>query len=600
MPHGKESDVPSDVMLFWRRLENRIVGNRKGSASPPFNIQNDAELKLWFECWKAAAAGANGPVAALAHVLLLLPATNAAQPPIDMIVSVISRITSLFCQPFSRNSHSGQQSVSALEAVADIIRDRLTGIVNSALEPHSLSGVVSSLTINFRQAVIALLPVYPEYTERFGRLLTRVREIEQFQSALERLACNPLKLASDTMQGATKPWTGWIKSPTVGWLMSGSWHKVPELRNIYSDAEEYSETLLRIWTLLSFYWGSGAVWPRCSKRSSNQPGAQDQCCGEPLLCRTETGTCGVRKGNGARCQNTATWQCYRRDHDSICNMCLNRCQDVLCGPPSLHASTDIYDACVERQTLRREGIVFVLSGLTSRRPPRIAPNWKTTYRLQPSVLVAVTKLHRANEPIKRDYPIQWAEVVTISQSEDWVNRSKGRVAIRFLSRSDCSSLPADADSPLDIGTRVAIIDLRVFVPEVASVLATFSNDNFTEHLKQIPFINQLLGAASHDDEAAAAAVDNDIPLHIGGGSAVIRASITDAIRYSDIEVIQRLSIEQRASLAERIFKLEQVKTLYGTQLDAFCQGLRCRVHCTQGPPGTGKVNTLQDAFYMLF
>ena len=68
--------------------------------------------------------------------------------------------------------------------------------------------------------------------------------------------------------------------------------------------------------------------------------------------------------------------------------------------------------------------------------------------------------------------------------------------------------------------------------------------------------------------------------------------ITAAIQHSEIETIRRLPAVQILSLTTRICAMEQVKSLYGTQLQAFVAGLAGAVHCTQGPPGTGKVSLL--------
>ena len=48
------------------------------------------------------------------------------------------------------------------------------------------------------------------------------------------------------------------------------------------------------------------------------------------------------------------------------------------GAPSVHASTDIYDGIVEREVIRREEAVYLLKNVVSRKPPQIAPNWKTS------------------------------------------------------------------------------------------------------------------------------------------------------------------------------------------------------------------------------
>ena len=96
-------------------------------------------------------------------------------------------------------------------------------------------------------------------------------------------------------------------------------------------------------------------------------------CGEPLLTATNSGFC---KKSG--CNGNAAWKCFRQNHDHICKRCLLRQQDALVGSPGPQASTDIYDAVIEREVIRREETVYLLKNVESRKPPKIAPNWKTS------------------------------------------------------------------------------------------------------------------------------------------------------------------------------------------------------------------------------
>lgn len=150
-----------------------------------------------------------------------------------------------------------------------------------------------------------------------------------------------------------------------------------------------------------------------------------------------------------------------------------------------------------------------------------------------------------------------------------------------LSHGNIADLNVDTtDNPLDMGSRVAIIDFRVFVPEVISVLATFSSAHFVQHLSSIPFVNQLIGIAD----------DNKIQ-RVNYASLPIRSCIEQAIMNSEIECIRRLPIKSKSRLVDIISSLKPIQSLYGTQLDAFACGLQFPAHCTQGPPGTGKVRT---------
>jgi hypothetical protein len=53
-------------------------------------------------------------------------------------------------------------------------------------------------------------------------------------------------------------------------------------------------------------------------------------------------------------------------------------QNALTGSPGPRSSTDIYDAVIEREVFRREETVYLLKEVESRKPPKIAPNWKTS------------------------------------------------------------------------------------------------------------------------------------------------------------------------------------------------------------------------------
>jgi len=92
-----------------------------------------------------------------------------------------------------------------------------------------------------------------------------------------------------------------------------------------------------------------------------------------LLTPTNSGSC--KKGG---CGGNAVWKCFRHNHDHICKRCLLRQQDALVGNPGPQASTDIYDAVIEREVIRREETVYLLKNVESRKPPKIAPNWKTS------------------------------------------------------------------------------------------------------------------------------------------------------------------------------------------------------------------------------
>jgi hypothetical protein len=166
--------------------------------------------------------------------------------------------------------------------------------------------------------------------------------------------------------------------------------------------------------------------------------------------------------------------------------------------------------------------VFVLSGLASRRPPTVSPNWCTSYRLKCSGLVAVARLSVSQEALHPSLQLQWAEIVPVAYGprdgpdQDFRHRQQGRLALKLLSRADCCTLQ-QFETSLEIGSRVAVIDLRIFVPEVVPVLSTCADPLLSQYLAQIPFVERLIGqGAPH----AALQVAQNIPVrplhhHVG-------------------------------------------------------------------------------------
>ncbi len=154
------------------------------------------------------------------------------------------------------------------------------------------------------------------------------------------------------------------------------------------------------------------------------------------------------------------------------------------------------------------------------------------------------------------------------------------MAIRLLSRGDCAALSNDADNPLERRCHLAVIDLRVFVPEEISVLSTISSDAFANHLSQISFAGRLIGQ------------NGELSLYNYESRSSVAENVSRAIECSEIDFIRRLDPHARANMVNQICAIPQVQSLYGTQLEAFCGALASSIHCTQGPPGTGKVTSV--------
>jgi hypothetical protein len=333
---------------------------------------------LWLETWRAAASGADGPIKALPIAYLLLPAAANISPPPLVVVKVLTLIVNKIKTETSVKNNNSQDfpAVNVLEAVIDTFCLRLNSAVSIVQNVVQLLDATTILENSFRQTVPVLMPLYPDQFERLASVLGRYTEISNFKKKVEKQYESSSQIETIVESGRT-PWTGWQKNVTLDWLMSGGWHHVDGLRAAYASSEEYAEALLKVWCLLTFYWGSGAVWPRCSHKQAARAGAaasqEVNACGEPLLVPCIAGTCRTRG-----CGKAAVWSCFRPGHDNICKLCLRRKQDELVGEPSVQASTDLYDAVIERELVRREEAVYVLRGVQSRKPPKIAPNWKSS------------------------------------------------------------------------------------------------------------------------------------------------------------------------------------------------------------------------------
>ena len=599
--------MSAHVQAFWNELCKRFtqIGAKKGdktagggSRAP---IQTD-QYEVWMDTWRVAASGCNldgvgdCPELVLPLTYLRLPAIQHVSPPVGDVVEVLVRVLNVMLQKKSLWL-SGFSGVTILEAIIDIVRDRLCNQLDQVIDGEALEQSLDKLSAGFQKAILLQLQLVQRAREeenesaRLGVLLQRGREISGFKTECLRYHKSAAGSAFDAGQElemsltgkVPEPWSGW-RQASLGWLMSGSFVDVGKgLKAVYASPEEYAETLLRMWTLLTFYWGGGAVFPKCSHRQhegGKMGGAggaergESTLCGNPLLepCIGDH-ACG-------KCGAPGVWKCCRPNHDAMCAKCVITRQNDLVGQPGVKASTDIYDARVEREGHRAGSYVYFLGGLQSRKPPTIATNWKTSYRLPVAGLVGIVRLAVGRERLDRRKLIEWAEIVSYDarggSTVDWQSRQVGKLAIRLLNAGDCPGMRGEAATALEAGSMVAIVDLRVFVPEVISVLATFAAESFAQSLKEIPFIGRLIGNKDPQKPFA---------MHHGQSA---RDLITTALTRSEIEQIARLPFSAREELAARILNIYSVKSLYGTQLEAFVSGLFSSVHCTQGPPGTGK------------
>ena len=557
---SNNSEISADLEFFWHQLTrstSKVVPDKL-----PLNPNDGEQCRLWRQLWSAAGVGASGYTYVLPIVMLVLPDVRHLMPAIEDVVNVLLIVVVTLREP--SKGVKKPDVLRVLESVVDVVKNRLVGSLQNISDPSHIDGVLTKLIKAFGGEVTRLLGTEDD---RVNTLLGRLKEIDDYRASVKKCS----QTFNDSRRGDEEvvlPAQGW-STPSVGWLMAPSWHKVRPLKSHYKDAQEYAQTLQEIWTLLTFYWGAAAVWPKCQHQQKGGAGGDDKCCNEPMLQLSNgRGSCNTKKG-GQPCGNSSAWKCHRHGHHEICAGCLSLRQIQLIGSPGHTASTDIYDATVERELTRREGSVYQLSGLKSRKPPTIAPNWNTTYRLQPAALVAVVRLGASSQRLMKDSPLQWAEVIALDQKTEWQSRREGRIALRLLTRGDCPTLSTDAEATLERNTKVAIIDIRVFVPEVISVLATLAGNNFLDHFSQIPFKDRLLG----------------IPVAVNeytySNRLSVRKNILNAINHSEIDFVRRLDAEERERLSNDIYSVPQVQTLYGTQLEGFTAALASAAHFIQ-------------------
>lgn len=371
----------------------------------------------------------------------------------------------------------------------------------------------------------------------------------------------------------------WSTSPTLKWLLDAQWLKHEPLREQYESVEQYAATMKSLWTTLSFYWGAAAVSPRCHHNDNNQA------CLAPLLSNPRSNKyCTIkvyREEGKVACGMPALYGCFRSGHDAICASCFTKKQELIIGRPAQRdSSTDIYDASIRTLSVRNDSVVLNLCQTLSRKPPEASINWPTTYRLQPSSLVALVNLAVSKAPLKPEQPIFLGEIISSHNDdrEEYSRRSRGELSVRLLTKQDCIYLASNNPS-FGEGSNVAVIDLRVFVPEVVSVLATLCSPSFEQSLQRLKFAGKLLGLLE----------DANTPRLLNSNGSLI-TQVAFAISHSDIKCIKRFSEEDKQLLVQRISSIPSIRSMDTTQREALCAALQSSVHCTQGPPGTGKVN----------
>lgn len=559
-----QPQASDDVENFLNTMQT--FAKRRGAVP---RLTNERDISLWRAAWAALSVGASPNAApACLTILLRLPASSSVAPTPMEVLKVVAAVA----RHAKQSAHQTRAVIHSLELVVDVVKRRLIGRPSDGL---SCLQIIEDVRMSGHAALMAVVG-NTSLAQRASCLMSEMFAVLQ-RYATELGRTEETTVAEiDATNDANISWNGW-QSPTLAWLLRGTWLGPPPLVTAYDNVQCYADTLREMVTMLTFYWGAGAVFPKCHVKSQD-----DRYCDQPLCVPIRNNTrqkCSIRVAGRQSCDVTPAWRCFRHGHSAMCTGCMRRSQKSLIGAPGSRASTDIYDAVIERETFRKGGVVYIASQLSSRKPPSIPPNWRTTYRLNCSALVGVVRLASSCEPLRPSAAIAWAEVVPVfpqgGTGNDHVERSRGRLAFRLLNRSDLSTLQHDAETP-HVGQRVALIDLQVFVPEVVSVLSALTDPGLVENLRNIRFIRKLIqkddvldgeGHGYRDDQAGA---------------------IRNALETTEIDVVDRLPAHIKERLIQDIISLALEANLYGTQLDAFAAALSKSLHCTHGPPGSGK------------
>jgi hypothetical protein len=123
-----------------------------------------------------------------------------------------------------------------------------------------------------------------------------------------------------------------------------------------------------MWVMLTFFWGAGALWPRCKFGGGGDSGKgpSSKMCDEPLM--EESNGKKYRKCSRTKCDNGAVWCCPKgHRHDGMCRGCVQKVQINLLGSGDHKCSTDVYDG----EIVGFRGTTYHLSSVRSRKHPKV-------------------------------------------------------------------------------------------------------------------------------------------------------------------------------------------------------------------------------------
>lgn len=192
-----------DVKRYWDQLVKRVMNT---TTNTRFELSKD-EVSLWLGTWKAAANGAQGPLAILPIAYLRLPATCDIAPPPQVILNAFIQIVNSLTAAAAnaRQASSMPPVINIFEAIFDIIKSRL---INSVQQQQisdwdNLLESVNTLESCLFPAVTQFLQKSPiDQMARFATLLLKTSEMNELKRKINE---QKKKHAVDTRNCGKKP-----------------------------------------------------------------------------------------------------------------------------------------------------------------------------------------------------------------------------------------------------------------------------------------------------------------------------------------------------------------------------------------------------------
>jgi len=424
---------------------------------------------------------------------------------------------------------------------------------------------------------------HEEHREVASRLMEVLGDLEKsWRIKLKELSNVETLGEEDGLVSATS-YTDW-KGATVKWLCTPTFFAptcCPVMKvgqaGVYESADDYMESMHRLWVAMTFADGHAALAPHCRSR-----GQSGMCCNNALWPITATRIQNVANlwCRSKDCSRPVEYTCRIKSHDALCGDCAARSITRHLKGPGPSASTHLYDCKVK--TVDSDGKIYLTEFRSRNPPPNNVIHWRTTKRLSPPNLVGLVRLRSKGAPLGETDLIKWGEITYHGHFRDEdKRRQNGDLAINL------SSIVRDFDPDFfEEDSFVAVIDCMSFVPEWIPVLHALES----QQQARLPFDYGRYLNLYKDNPVT---ISNSV-VHTSSLDSVFatnRASLIEGlVKESQLEPISEIKRDDvlRDELVVALDNLVTKATLDKMQLISFIDSLRNPVHLTQGPPGTGK------------